>query len=46
MDIICNYLESFFIGVFWSIEKEKLKVDLLVNMEDYYYELMGEGKNE
>ncbi len=46
MDTIRNYLESLFIGVPRSTEIEKLKADLLANMEDHYHELMGEGKNE
>nr|WP_277896202.1 permease prefix domain 1-containing protein [Enterococcus lactis] len=46
MDTIRNYLESLFIGVPRSAEIEKLKADLLANMEDHYHELMGEGKNE
>ncbi len=46
MDTIRNYLDSLFIGVPQSTEIDKLKTDLLANMEDHYHELMGEGKNE
>lgn len=46
MDTIRNYLDSLFIGVPQSTEIDKLKTDLLANMEDHYHELMGEEKNE
>lgn len=46
MDTIRNYLDSLFIGVPESSEIEKLRADLLANMEDHYHELINEGKNE
>ncbi|MGX7132987.1 permease prefix domain 1-containing protein [Enterococcus songbeiensis] len=46
MDTIRNYLESLFIEVPRNRETEKLKTDLLANMEDHYHELIEEGKNE
>lgn len=46
MDTIRNYLESLFIEVPKTTETEKLKSDLLANMEDHYHELIEEGKSE
>ena len=40
MDTIRNYLDSLFIGVPQSTEIDKLKTDLLANMEYHYHEFM------
>ncbi|MDH6365220.1 hypothetical protein M2139_002222 [Enterococcus sp. PF1-24] len=46
MDTINNFLESLFLGVKDSPQKEQLKTDLLANMEDRYQELLADGKGE
>lgn len=46
MDAIKEYIESLFLGIPESHEKEQLKNDLLANMEDRYEELIQDGKEE
>lgn len=46
MKTIRDYLESLFLGVPESLEKDQLKADLMANMEDRYEELISEGKGE
>lgn len=46
MNTIRNYLDSLFLNVPKTAETQKAKKDLLSIMEDHYYELIEEGKNE
>lgn len=46
METIKNYLESIFSALPKTEEVNRLKTDLLANMEDKYYELKNEGKSE
>jgi hypothetical protein len=46
METIKNYLDSMFSGLPKTEEVNRLKMDLLANMEDKYYELKNEGKSE
>lgn len=46
METIKKYLDSMFSGLPKTEEVNRLKMDLLANMEDKYYELKNEGKSE
>lgn len=46
MDTIKNYLENMFVNLPKTQEVQKMKHDLLSNMEDKYNELKSEGKSE
>lgn len=46
METIKNYLDSMFSSLPKTEEVNRLKTDLLANMEDKYYELKSEGKSE
>ena len=46
MNSIINYLDNVFASLPKTSEMEKLKQEMLSNMEDKYYELKEEGKTE
>jgi hypothetical protein len=46
METIKNYLDNMFSALPKTDEIERIKSDLLANMEDKYYELKSEGKSE